>query len=944
MMMLKCTKCGRLHELSSTGELACNCSEEKTEMIPATEAEITTWHEQATTRSSEAVTARILTSSSGTTHSVLSGLGLGSGMAAAQSKAPADKYEYMQSLGAGGMGEVVRAWDRDLRRFVAVKRMKSSSQSRDAILRFVQEAQITGVLEHPNIVPVHDLGIDAQGRIYFSLKLIEGESLRGIIDKRKQNAQMSSGVKYKDIYTPLRMVEIFISVCQAVAYAHAKGIIHRDIKPENIMLGRYGEVLVVDWGIAKVVRGPENPQEQVTLPLTELDAVTPEKSLDGAISGTPAYMSPEQAMGRISSLDERSDIYALGAVLYHILAGRPPYEGSSAYDVLRLVQQRPPRALGAGSAGFEAIPRELKAICNRAMAREPESRYSTAEELRDDLQAYLEDRPVSACPDSRWRSLQKWLKRNRKQARTIALTAVTAVVVLASAYYGVREWRVRGLLRDARTKLVAFHHSPLAAGRNTDPTPAYDSLNVVLLDLQRALDLQPGRSATKAMLSDTYMEQWRLAMSKENFPLADNAQREVVRYEGGEPNRYSDELNGSAIVAITPEPAEAQLYIFKFVPVESKNANGATGSRLIPVPWDFHKRDVIASALQSEALRAQSGPAVLPGAHTIFNLAPPSEAMIPAEEARNLRLPPGSYMVLAKSPNKIDTRVPIFVPRFGRMEQTIHLPSAEEMPPGFFYVAGGTARIGGDSANALPERSVTIAPFLIYHDEISMGDYAEYLKDLVAQKKRAEADARTPRDFGKKVAILGKDGSLSGINVTKPKWFLASAVRGISFSDIQAYIQWRSQRDGLPYRLPTEFEWESTCRGADGRRYSWGNQYTPGFAFILQGYNDTGGDRSWHWEDFKDESPWGVHDLAGGVAEWTSSTYNTAAQPGSAEYGQFAIRGNAWSLPPVGLECAFRTSGQPDYFHPTIGFRLALDYPAHQPTSANPADAGEHQH
>jgi formylglycine-generating enzyme required for sulfatase activity len=267
------------------------------------------------------------------------------------------------------------------------------------------------------------------------------------------------------------------------------------------------------------------------------------------------------------------------------------------------------------------------------------------------------------------------------------------------------------------------------------------------------------------------------------------------------------------------------------------------------------------------------------------------------------------------------------------------------MPAGFFYIAGGTARIGGDSANALSERSVSLAPFLMFHDEISMGEYSEFLKALVAGGKRKEADSRAPRDFGKKMAIMGNDGSLSGINVKHPAWFLASAVRGISFNDVQAYIQWRGQRDGLPYRLPTEEEWEGACRGADGRRYSWGNQYSRDFAFILQGYNDTGGDRSWKWEDFKDESPWGVHDLAGGVAEWTASTYNSSAKIGDAEYGQLAIRGNAWSLPPVGLECAFRTSGQPGYFHPTIGFRLALDYP---PPAASPLTvttaAPEHHH
>jgi formylglycine-generating enzyme required for sulfatase activity len=142
-----------------------------------------------------------------------------------------------------------------------------------------------------------------------------------------------------------------------------------------------------------------------------------------------------------------------------------------------------------------------------------------------------------------------------------------------------------------------------------------------------------------------------------------------------------------------------------------------------------------------------------------------------------------------------------------------------------------------------------------------------------------------------------------------------------------AYIDWRSKKDGVAYRLPTEIEWEGTCRGADGRKYSWGNQPGRGLAVVTQGYGDSGTNISWQWQDYKDESPFGVHNLAGGVAEWTSSLYDEKAKPTDALYGQHAIRGNAWSLPPTGLECAFRTSGQPDYFHPTIGFRLAADWP-----------------
>jgi len=266
--------------------------------------------------------------------------------------------------------------------------------------------------------------------------------------------------------------------------------------------------------------------------------------------------------------------------------------------------------------------------------------------------------------------------------------------------------------------------------------------------------------------------------------------------------------------------------------------------------------------------------------------------------------------------------------RLGKVKQDYILPRMEENPPGFFYMAGGAVMVGGETAGAAVPHTMKIDPAWIYHDEISMGEYGAFLQSLVKNGKGEEARQRLPRDFGKNLATLDGEGKmLPADSRVDAAGFAKSPVRGVSFSDADAYVSWRGKQEGLPYRLPKDYEWEGACRGADGRKYSWGESPGKGLAVVTQGYGDTGGNMSWKWEDYKDESPWGIHNLAGGAAEWTASLFDPNAKPQDPVYGQHTIRGNAWALPPVGLECAFRTSGQPDYFHPTIGFRMALDHP-----------------
>ncbi|HYX70441.1 MAG TPA: serine/threonine-protein kinase, partial [Terriglobales bacterium] len=395
---------------------------------------------------------------------------------------PADsrKYAISGKLGQGGVGEVLLVEDRDLERSVAMKRLlpqPGGTVAEDTLTRFLREAQTTGQLEHPNIVPVHDVGLDSQGQLYFTLKYVRGLSLRQVIKGRVRNDHVEKGGPlFRDAYSPRKMLEILIGVCQGIAFAHSKRVIHRDLKPENIMLGKFGEVLVMDWGLAKALT-PGTRQEIDSAKTVLIGSPSAEASLtmEGAIAGTPAYMAPEQAEGRISELDERTDIYALGAMLYEILSGKAPYEGGDALEVLRRVQNNPPPRLMMGAPGFSPIPRELKAICEKAMQRKPDDRYRSAAAMLHDLEAYLDNRTVTACPDTALQRLGKWARRNRRQVGAASISAAAVLALAFGSWFAYREVNIRRLLNQAEQKVSdgkrSFEQSKGASSkvRNDDP-------------------------------------------------------------------------------------------------------------------------------------------------------------------------------------------------------------------------------------------------------------------------------------------------------------------------------------------------------------------------------------------------------------------------------------------------------------------------------------------
>jgi tetratricopeptide (TPR) repeat protein/tRNA A-37 threonylcarbamoyl transferase component Bud32 len=328
----------------------------------------------------------------------------------------------------GGIGEVWLAKDTEIGRQVALKRLRPKRL--DQKERFLAEAQITGQLEHPGIVPVHDLGIDENGQAFYVMSFIRGRPLREAIEAHHGGGSVAPEAREVE---RVQLLEAFVKVCQAVAYAHHRGVIHRDLKPDNVMLGPFGEALVLDWGMAKVLNQPELPSGAE--PVQPSYSGGSGETAEGAVMGSPAYMAPEMAEGRAAAADERTDVYLLGATLYHVLTGRPPREGTSYSEVIELARTMPPPSPRRVRPD---VPRALDAVCVKAMAHRPADRYAGALALAEDVQRYLAGAPVSAYrepwPARAWR----WCKRHRR-ALTRAAAAAAALAVVVATAAGVRE-------------------------------------------------------------------------------------------------------------------------------------------------------------------------------------------------------------------------------------------------------------------------------------------------------------------------------------------------------------------------------------------------------------------------------------------------------------------------------------------------------------------------
>ncbi len=805
------------------------------------------------------------------------------------SRPVSDRYRVLDEIGKGGAGIVYRALDRSLNRELALKTLRDElADDRGMLDRFVQEAQVVAQLAHPAIIPIHDLGQLPDGRWYLTMMEVRGLTFRELISQLHKARNGGGFVPTEDGWTLRRCIEAFRTVAEAVAFAHQKGVIHRDLKPDNIMVGDYGEVHVLDWGLALVQSDGETSGHDFDSLETGQWEVERNSTRHGVVVGTPAYMPPEQARADRSKMGPWSDVWALGAILYALLYGRAPYRGKPN-EVLELVQQRPPKP-----PRTPVVPEPLIDVWRNCMQMEPNDRYPDARAVAQ--------------------AVGRWLEGSL--AREKALELVEEARSLVALHRDAKE-RADRAREKARAALASLRPSADLATKETawgleDAAQVHqEEVNGLILDISTrcrlAMAQVPDLPEARAILSDLYRGRAEDAETDGDLTAAREYRALLATYDDG---RHADYLDAEAELTVHTLPTGARVRVRPY---------SARSRRLqFDEPIDLGTTPVDARRLPTGSYLLEAAV----GGHNIVRYP------VVLERGRGWSpIPPGEEHV-----------APVHLPPRGG------LYAFERYIPAGWFISGGDAMAPG----SLPRQRLWVDDFAISNRPVSHADYVTYLNDLVKSGASEQAETRIPRlpAQGQKanaVQLYVWDAEHKRWAIPHKAMGLAldphAPVVGVSWYDAVAYCLWLSARSRRPFRLPGELEWEKAARGVDARAFPWGNHPDPAFHCMQDSHLANPGPPPYTAFPV-DESPYGVAGLGGGVQDWcadpwrpqgpsrrgsravTPSPHGAIDSMPRAGAPRQVVRGGAWNLDERACRAAARSAMAATRTANNIGFRV----------------------
>lgn len=821
----------------------------------------------------------------------------------------------MALIAAGGTGEIYSAKDIVLGRTIAVKTLKPDYQyNEDQIERLAKEAKAAAQLEHPNIVPIHALGISPSKGLYFTMKRLRGDSLRHIIT---QLAARSPG--YVREYTPAALLNIFLKICQGVNYAHSKGIIHRDLKPENIIVGNFGEVTIIDWGLVKVMNNTFIPPKssrcfpQPTLQAKEETAAHIEGSielppgnptLEGELNGTPRFMSPEQILGDANEIDTKTDIYALGIILYELITYTNPFgELRLEEDILNAVargQYTRPRQTYWGKS---VIP-ELEAICLKAMHVNKENRYQSVGDIIRDIIAHQEGREVAAYKTPIAGTCVKFCRRNPIKT-SIVLSSIFAIIAFVFA--------TRFITSLTTTEAVgnAVHSFKLASQKlnsldtqlrkNNETLNAY-SREILQSKLNEVDNLTLSANFILSTLPSQYqslpsIKYWRehIITRRIQFTLVHGTLNDIKNVKGMLDAQYGRDFSGFS---------------------------HSTHQALLQLDTAFQGLCTLSITSQTDSASFSIAPLTDDPETGRKILGTPVELDSHVIPANNLVIPKGDYAVTFVTDGKPDTTLFFSLTHGENAVIDIYLPA--QIPQGMVFIPEPKRtlhkRNADDNLDNPPHEQSALA-FFIAEKEVTYGEYREFwlqIEDPIAKYKflpkirLEEYDEQTVPAWDDQGTF--NEATFNGYPMFSP----TMPVVGIPHDAAVAFCEWKGKKMQRICRLPTAAEWIRAASGDDKRLFPWGNTFNQEYAFTADN-----ADAKAHFAltapvgSFKhDVSPYGVLDMAGNAREWTSSRF----KPDNA----FQILGASYTTTQRYLQ--LNKPSAFSAFPSDVGFRYVIEY------------------